>query len=334
MKKSTKFLPYALFYIFIAFLILVSNVNQIPSDAELAGIIIYLNAIFITVVILLVTLGFLLLSTQFFSNRNYQFIINTFIILFGLFTTNRETKNICTFENQDYSVYSIISKQKEDMTKTIDAGKDILQKSDNVKVNRAIIRKDSTIIINYINNFLDSCIMPVMPKEKQIIKSKFINFFHLILSDSTTSKVDSILISSIKKSISLDYIAYSPDEKFIVTMLTYNYSENRVGILFLLGESSNSSLNLYKRDCNFEGDIFINQEYAFYKFFTDIRSRYKDYKCSCDLSSKNFWECSNFEKIFIMSNYVNRFKIVNKYDNQLKVYKDTLATSFIISKTK
>ena len=334
MKKSGVFWPFIFVYIIFALMLFANNVNQIPNDVEFAGVFLFLSAILISILVFLATAAGLFLSIQVFSKTKFITPLIIGILLIGLYATHLTTFNICVFEKRDNSPESIISKQSKEREKVIRSGKTILLKSDNIFPEKREINKDSLIIVDFIQKYLDSCLMPLKLPEAKKVNSNFLHFFHLILSDSSRSENDSLLILSIKKSISLDYIAYSPDEKFIITMLTYSYSENRVGILFLLGERNDTKLELYKRDCNFDGDIFIDKEYAFYKFFTDIKSVYKGYGCGCDVSSKSFWECSNFEKVSIKPNYVNRFKILNKYDNQLKIYKDTIAMSFLISKTK
>ncbi len=333
MKKSIIFLPIILIYLVFAVFILQNNVMQIPGGAEMAGIIIYFNAIFTSLIIFLATFGSIILVTQIFNKNKYIDVMIFIIFLLGLIVTHTATSKICVYEERNFSIPSIISKQNEDLQKTIKSGKKILSKSDNVYPERKIILEDSIVIMNFLNNFLDSCQMALNPVEKMSFASRFKNFFELNLSDSTRSKNDSTLIKKIKSSLTLDFIAYSPNEKFIASVMTYSYHENRVGILFLIGEKNKKNFRLNKLYCNYDGgDIFTNKEYAFYNFFIDINDKYKHYGCKCKISSKSLWECDHFDKVFIGENYVYKYRVTNSFSSVYKEYRDTIGMSFVIPK--
>lgn len=333
MKKSLIFLPLVLVYLVFAIFILFNNVSQIPGGAEMAGIIIYFNAIFTSFIIFIGTFGLIILITQIFKKSKYKDVIIVIVSLLGLIYTHSETLNICAYEDRNISVYSRISMQKEELQKVIKLGKKTLSKSDNVYPKREIILKDSIIIMNFLYNFLDSCQIALNPTEKIYFNSRFSNFFELNFSDSTRSKNDSILIESIKSSLTLDFIAYSPDEKFISTALTYSYHEDRVRILFLIGKKNEENFSLNKLYCNYTGeDIFVSKEYAFYKFFIDIKDENKYGGCKCKVASKSFWECDHFNKVFIGQNHVYKYQVSSSYSPTYKDYRDTIGMSFVIPK--
>lgn len=331
MKKSIIFLPIILVYLIFAIFILFNNVSQIPGGAEMAGIIIYFNAIFTSFIIFIGTIGLIILITQIFKKSKYKDVMIVIVFLLGLIYTHSETLNICVYEDRNISVYSRISKQKEELQEVIKLGKKALSKSDNVYPEREIILKDSIIIMNFLNDFLDSCQVALNPTEKIYFNSRFNNFFELNFSDSTRSKNDSILIEKIKSSLTLDFMAYSPDEKFISTALTYSYHEDRVRILFLIGEKNKDNFRLNKLYCNYDGiDIFINKEYAFYKFFIDIKDPNKYSGCKCKVASKKFWECDHFNKVFIGQNHVYKYRVTNSFSSLHKEYRDTIGMSLVI----
>lgn len=333
MKKSLISLPLIILYIVFAIFIIQNNVSQIPGSAEMAGIIIYFNTIFTSLVIFLATFGIIILINQIFNKSKYIDLLIVIIFLLGLIYTHSETLNICAYEDRNISVYSRISNQKEELQKIIKSGKKSLSKSDNVYPEREIMVNDSIVIMNFLNKFLDSCQMALKPIEKMSFNSRFSNFFELNLSDSTRSINDSTLIENIKSSLSLDFIAYSPNEKFISTAMTYSYHKNRVRILFLIGEKNKENFILNKLYCNSEGeDVFISKEYAFYKFFIDIKDEYKYYGCKCKVASKSFWECDHFNKVFIYQNYVYKYRVTNSFSSVYKEYRDTIGMSFVIPK--
>ena len=334
MKKSIIFLPVIVVYLVFAIFILGNNVSQIPGGAEMAGIIIYFNAIFLTFVIFLGTFGISILVTQIFKKNKYLDGMIVVIFILGLVVTHYQTLSICDYEERNYSVDSQISKQNQELHKIIKSGKKALSKSNNVYPERKIILEDSIAIMNFLNNFLDSCQMVLQPAEKISINLKFNNFFELYLSDSIASKNDSLLIEKIKSSISLDYIAYSPNEKFLTTAFTYSYHENRVRILFLIGEKNKENFRFNKLYCNYTGeDIFVNEEYAFYKFILDIKDDDKYHGCNCKIASKIFWECDHFNKVQIGQNFVFKYQVSSSYSPIYKDYRDTIGMKFVISKS-
>lgn len=332
MKKSLIFLLIIIYIVFAIF-ILFNNVSKIPGGSEMAGIIIYFHAIFKSFIIFIGTFGLIILITQIFKKSKYLDIIIFILLLLGLIYTHCETSKICAYEDRNISISSRLSMQKEELQKVVKLGKKTLLKSDNIYPEKEIILKDSIVIINFLNDFLDSSQIALNATEKIYFNSRFSNFFELNLSDSTRSINDSILIQKIKSSLTLDFISYSPDEKFISTALTYSYHEDRVRILFLIGEKNKENFRLNKLYCNYDGiDVFINKEYALYKFFIDSKDENKYGGCKCKVTSKSFWECDHFKKVFIGQNYEYNYRITNSFSTIHKEYRDTIGMSFVIPK--
>ena len=219
---------------------------------------------------------------------------------------------ICIYEPPSYTKGEISAIQLTELNKMIKRGDKMLADSENKTDDQAIILEDSTAIINYFSHFLDSAFYNHSDSIKIAYSSTFYYFFNRLLISQPYGKVEMISDSIetnkyrqiIKHNLSIDFFSYSPDQRKLFIIMTYEVGEDpkEANALAMLGERDEEKIILY-RCPRFRNDYgVVNKKYAFYQIISDFEDSENPLKTS-------FWDGYWYKKV--------RFNNTEKYRYQL-----------------
>lgn len=324
-----KILPFLIIGFTLSIIILFYNISRIPSGHEMGAILEAFSAIITTIVIFGITIGVsVYVSTLESDSQNYlQFSIYFLCVLLVSFASWK----ICISEERGKTYEEVREIQSNKLEKLISKGNRLIEKSDNIVPDIKTKAKDSISIMIFFTHFLDSAVISSSYKKDLSYHDVFSHFFNRNLTDSDS--IESINCrKNILKNLSIDLMAYSPDRKFIFSILTYDINVNPTesNALALIGERKTGELILYKYRC-FSNDYgVLNKKYAFY----DLICNLKDKKSPCFKGSpleKEFWTGRFFNKIDINGQEKYIYQVNELYNQGDKQFDDT-DVPFIIVK--
>jgi hypothetical protein len=315
MKKK-----YALFVFLISLILAFINISQIPAGDEMGGIIEIFLALLYTFIVFVFTIitSYLIFLKKNLNQKIWQIIIYTLCII----SVYHLTWKVCVYRVPSMSFEDVRSKQLEELNELIKKGNEILVKSKNK--NYTYYVKDSTEIVNYFISFLDRNNVQLSLEKDSIYHSTFNHFFDRNLTNFDSKEESFKYRQIISKSLTLDYISYSPNKKILFVIITYNIGTNpkEANAIALIGSRQGKKITLYRHPC-FRNDYGeINKKYAFYSLVCDLNKG--DRPCSKGNPFKNtFWTDGYFEKVKINNEYKYLYQVNELYNQPNKRFDNT-----------
>jgi hypothetical protein len=284
-------------------LITYHGITHIPGSAEFAGPFIALGTLMFFAFFYVITL-----AISFFIKESTILRITLQCILYLLFLF------MCLVINGDIDLSTPKTKEeikRDEIKETIHLQKkyDKLLKHNNLFYpNNRIVTKDKESILSTLKKFLACEAFPISKHSEY--HSKFRGIFNRTLEYS-----DSIEINSYRKSISdsltIDFICYSPNLKYLFVILTYNLCHKEViesnAFIFLGEKDKSDDIRLYLLPYqNYYGEI--NKKYSFYHALDNINTYGISFSNANPLYD-SYWKSHEFDVIKISKQVIYRYQI-------------------------
>ncbi|MES2838017.1 MAG: hypothetical protein V4667_10875 [Bacteroidota bacterium] len=297
MKKN---LPIIILLAIVNFLLIIVNIQNIPAGNEMGGLAQAIIALFFSGIIFYATTTLSVWLSK--KDNNYQ-VLQIFIFITSAILTYCASWYVCVYE-KPYKADSVyrneeIIKGNQNKNKVFNTFKN---SENNYKRDRLSI-SDSLSLRIFFSDFLSENNI----NNDSNFHSTFYEIFNLNIEKNDTVILKEY-IDRIKKSISIDYMGYSPNRNFNFVILTYELRKRNVYPLVLIGNRLNNNIKYHKYPCYRDDGPTVTKDYLLFK----IIERFNEFGVPCNHSNPleyDFWNSEYFDTLSINNKKLYRYQL-------------------------